>query len=83
MEHQSEPCASIPKSHVSLDLVWCHHHQAWTLTGLVYDEDADITLDEGRSTVVRFGPFDDSSDVMRAASRFLADALRLPRYAGT
>lgn len=74
MEHQSDPCASIPKTHVSVDLVRCHHHQAWTMTLHTYHEDAEITSDVAHCTVVHFGPFDGVEDVLRALSGAVAAA---------
>lgn len=78
MEHQSEPCASLPKTHLTLDMVWCEHHQAWTLTSHSYVEDGDVIRDVAPSTVVRFGPFDDWLDVQSAAVRLVADGMYLP-----
>ena len=75
MEHQNEPCASLPKTHITLDLTHCQAHQAWTLTTHVYTEDGDTIRDVGPCTVVRFGPFDDWLDVQSTAVRALADEM--------
>lgn len=57
-----------------MDLVRCHHHQAWTLTTAAYLEDADLTPADGGSTVHHFGPFDSIEDVLAYCAEFLAAA---------
>lgn len=75
MDHGSEPCASIPKTHVSVDLVRCHHHQAWRLTVTTYREDDTMMVAADLSITVDFGPFDGAEDVIRALHTAVTDAV--------
>lgn len=72
MAHAPEHvCASLPKTHLSVHLVWCEVHSAWTLTQHVYQEDGDDIRDVVPFTEVGFGPFDGPEDVLAVVSALL------------
>ena len=79
MDHDAEPCAALPKTHLSVFATWCEVHQAWTLTHHVYLADGDTTSDVAPYTRVEFGPFDDLSDVLVALSKAAAVGLGMVR----
>lgn len=72
MSHSPEHiCAALPKTHVSVHLVYCRVHQAWTLTHHVYEEDGESFRDLVPYHAVELGPFDDLDDVQRLVTSML------------
>lgn len=72
MPHAPEHvCAALPKTHLSMHLVWCEVHAAWTLNQHMYLEDGDAIRDVVPFTAVEFGPFDGADDVIEAFASFL------------
>lgn len=76
MEHAGEPCASLPKTHLTLDLTLCQHHQAWTLNAHAYLEDGASITDVVPFTTIAFGPFDGPADVSAVAVERFLEAFR-------
>lgn len=75
MIHETEPCAALPKTQVTVLLTWCEHHQTWTLSHHVYRVLGDTITDVAPYTVEHFGPFDNWLDVQSAAVRATADGM--------
>jgi hypothetical protein len=52
------PCAALPVTGLNFSVWYCHHHQAYAVTKMIYTERAegDIELEVMRG--VEFGPFD-------------------------
>lgn len=65
MEHDSPICAALGHFVGTVVVVYCPHHQAWTLVWRAGDDSDDSYLDGG---VHRFGPFDSTDDVANRAS---------------
>jgi hypothetical protein len=73
MHPESHLCAALPKYHVTVDLVECEHHAAWTLRFHAFTELGEELQDVVPSTAVDFGPFDDMNDVWNV----IAELMRL------
>lgn len=66
MIHETHVCAALPKRHLTVDLVWCSTHQAWTLATQSYTEDGDELMSESGLQLDHFGPFDGAAEVTAA-----------------
>jgi len=64
------PCGSLPVSGLSLGVWYCHHHQAFFATMMVYTERDGDEPERVAGGNVEWGPFDTPEDVQR----WIADA---------
>lgn len=70
-------CAALPKAHLTIDLVFCEAHQAFTARVHAYREDGAELDDLAPPAVIEFGPFDDwGSVVATLTGELLASPLR-------
>jgi hypothetical protein len=75
----SEPCGGLPSICTNLLLVYCVHHQAWTLHHETRSEWADDRTTQLLSSSHYFGPFDDTDTIVEevyyALTRSIATTL--------
>jgi hypothetical protein len=74
----SEPCGSLPVTHGSISVSYCHHHLAWHLTALRFYEEGDDDMRRMDSCQRSYGPFDSQADIYRDVVELVARFLVPP-----
>lgn len=72
--HDTELCAALGHFIGSVTVIWCPHHQAWTMVHRCGDDADDSYLDGG---TVAFGPFDGADDVAKHAASVVSMLVRV------
>lgn len=74
MTHDTELCAALGHYIGQVAVIYCPHHQAWTMVHSAGDDSDDMKLDSGTLT---FGPFDGTDDVARHAASVVSMLVRV------
>lgn len=69
-------CGALPQTHLSINVVRCEVHQAFTARVHMYQEDGEHVTDLLPMTEMEFGPFDAWADIVAwVEQRMAADVL--------
>lgn len=74
MTHDTQFCAALGHYVGTVAVIYCPHHQAWTLVHAAGDDSDDTYLDHG---TFNFGPFDSADDVAKHAASVVSMLVRV------
>lgn len=74
MTHDTHLCAALGHYIGTVTVIYCPHHQAWTMVHHAGDDADDMCMDSGTFT---FGPFDSMDDVARRAASVVSMLVRV------
>lgn len=72
--HDSRFCAELGHYIGTVSVIYCPHHQSWTLVEFAGDDADDQALEHA---TFNFGPFDGTDDVARHAASVVSKLVRV------